>query len=199
MIGHLSDDALRALAILLAAVEASAIWPRQVSLVVAVLIPKAKGGYRPIGLAPAVYRLWAKIRREEADAWEKSHFRSYFSATKGGGPVDAMWRLAAGNEAGVAEGEVAATITEDIQSFFEMVDRERLIKEARALGFPIPILRTALAAYSSARLMSMGGRISRELYPTVGVLAGCSLAMFFYENLLHARAGRGGGGVIGER
>ncbi len=173
----LSDDALATLATMLEAVESSGIWPRQLSMVVAALLPKPAGGYRPIGLAPAVYRLWAKVRKADADAWEKRYPRPYFSQCRGSGPVDAMWRLAARQEAGAAEGEVAATASEDLQSFFETLDRERLASEAKALGFPLPVLRAALAAYSSARVVTLGGRISREVYPTTGVVAGCSLAM----------------------
>ncbi len=179
VIGCLSSEALEVLSLIYAAVEASAMWPRQVSVVIAVLLPKPKGGYRSIGLAAAAYRLWAKIRREEADAWEQQHQRAYLAAGKGGGTVDVVWRLAAQHEAGFADGDVAATVTEDVQSFFEVIDRDILLREAKALGFPLPIIKAALAAYSSARLMSMSGRVCRELYPTVGVLAGCSLAMVF--------------------
>ncbi len=85
VIGYLSDEAIDTLSLLYAAIEASAIWPRQVSVVVAVMLPKPRGGYRSVGLAAAVYRLWAKVRREEADIWEKSNQRAYFSACKGGG------------------------------------------------------------------------------------------------------------------
>ncbi len=177
MLGNLSDEALETLAAILAAVEASAVWPRQVSLVVAVLLPKAKGGFRPIGLAPAVYRLWAKVRKEEADEWERKHPRAYFAACKGSGSVEVMWKLAAKGEAAASDGDVAATITEDVQAFFEGLDRDRLVGEARALDFPIPVLKAALAAYASARILSMNGRMCREMYPTAGVLAGCSLAM----------------------
>ncbi len=176
-ISCLSEEALQSLSLILAAVEASAMWPTQVSLIVAALLPKPAGGFRPIGLAPAVYRVWSKARRLEADAWEKKYPRAFFSACKGAGPVDAVWRLSAMQEAGTAEGEVAATISEDLQSFFETLDRQRLVDEARALGFPMPILRAALAAYSAPRMVSMGGRIAREVFPTAGVVAGCSLAM----------------------
>ncbi len=175
----LSEDSLNVLAAILEAVEVSAMWPRQLSMIIAALLPKATGGFRPIGIAPAVYRLWSKVRKADADEWERKHPRAYFSASKGCGPVDAMWRLAAQQEAGVAEGHVAATVSEDVQSFFETLDRERLANEARALNFPLPIVRAAFAAYSSARVVTMGGRVSREVYPTTGVVAGCSLAMAF--------------------
>jgi hypothetical protein len=127
---------LEVLSLILAAVEVAAIWPRQVSLVVAAMLPKESGGFRPIGIATAVYRIWSKVRREEADAWDMELPRSCFAASKGDGLVDAMWRLAARQEAGVVGGDVAATVTEDLQSFFETVDRDRLVREARALGFP---------------------------------------------------------------
>ncbi len=137
----LSDDALITLSVIYAAVEVAAMWPRQVSLIVAALLPKASGGHRPIGIAPAVYRLWSKIRRGEANEWERQHPRPFFSACRGNGPVDTMWRLAARQEAGSADGDVAATVSEDVQSFFETIDRARLVAEARALGFPIPVLK----------------------------------------------------------
>ncbi len=177
MLGQLSDDALATLAIIFAAVERAGVWPRQVSLIVAALIPKQAGGFRPIGMAPAIYRLWSKARRVYGDEWEQRNQRSYFSAARGNGPVDTLWRLAARQEAGVAGGELAATISEDLQAFFEAIDRERLVAEAKAVGFPAPIVRAALAQYAAARMLSMGGRICREMYPTTGVVAGCSLAM----------------------
>ncbi len=176
-LASLGDEALLTLAIIFAAVERSAVWPRQVSMIVAALLPKPSGGYRPIGMAPAIYRLWAKARRAEADAWERRHPRPFFSATKGNGPADSIWRLAAQQEARVADGHVAATVSEDVQAFFETLDRGRLLREARALGFPVPIVKAALAAYSNARVISMSGRTARECYPSVGIVAGCSLAM----------------------
>ncbi len=176
-VANLSDAALHTLATLLQAVEVAGVWPRQVSLVVTALLPKPRGGFRPIGIAAAVYRVWAKTRRAASDRWEQAHPRSYFSAARGNGPVDTMWRLGARQEEGTADGLEAAVAAEDIQSFFEVIDRARLVNEARAVGYPIPLLRAALAAYSAARVLTLQGRIAREVYPTAGIIAGCSLAM----------------------
>ncbi len=176
-IAHLSDGALSVLATLLQATEVAGVWPRQVSLVVTALLPKPAGGFRPIGVLPAVYRVWAKARRPESDKWERQHARPYLSAAKGNGPVDTMWRLNARQEAGAADGLQAAVVAEDLQAFFDTIDRGRLVEEARALGYPMPLLRAALAAYSMARVMTLQGRIAREMFPTTGVIAGCSLAM----------------------
>ncbi len=54
LLAALSDDALEVLATLLQAVEVAGRWPRQISLVVAALLPKPKGGFRPVGILPGV-------------------------------------------------------------------------------------------------------------------------------------------------
>ncbi len=172
----LADEGIAALSTLLAAVELVGTWPPQVALVVAALLPKARGGFRSIGLMPAVYRVWAKARRSVADDWESRHARPYLAAAKGNGAIDTMWRLNARHEAGVGEGLQAGAIAEDLRSFFETIGRERLVAEAAALGFPLPLVRAALGAYANARVMVLQGRVARELYPTRGVVAGCSLA-----------------------
>ncbi len=91
--------------------------------------------------------------------------------------MDTLWRLAARQEEGVAEGMVAGVVAEDVQSFFECIGRERLAEEAAALGFPLPVLKAAFAGYSMARPITLQGRVPRELHPTSRVIAGCSIAM----------------------
>ncbi len=188
-VGQLSDPALDALGIILAAVERSGMWPRQVSLIVATLIPKQTGGFRPIGLAPAIYRIWSKARRVIADEWEQKHRRPYFAASSGNGPLDTLWRMAARQEAGVATGETAAAVTEDLQAFFEHVDRDRLLAEAAALGFPVPIVRAALAAYSSARMLAMGGSHVPRNVPHHWGGGRLFISNGLYQNLLHTCIG----------
>ncbi len=176
-LGDLSNGALEALASIFQAVEVCGRWPRQLRLVATALLPKPKGGFRPIGIMPAPYRLWAKSRRAWADKWEAEHARPFLSSAKGNGPIDTLWRMGVRQEAGTALDDQAAVIAEDLSAFFESVDRERLMIEAEALGYPPALLRGALAAYSSARMLTMHGRVAREIHPTTGVVAGCSLAM----------------------
>ncbi len=173
----LSDAALDVLSDILQAVEVSGRWPRQLSLVITALLPKPKGGFRPIGILPGAYRVWAKARREWTDKWETDHARQYLSSARGNGALDTMWRISARQEAGTAFDDQAGVVADDLASFFETVDREVLMREARELNYPLPILRAALATYSAARMLTMQGRVAREVYPTVGVIAGCSLAM----------------------
>ena len=46
--------------------ERSGSWEVAIGIVMVVLIPKGEGGLRPIGLLPALVRVWAKARRQVA-------------------------------------------------------------------------------------------------------------------------------------
>ena len=177
----LSDEGLEVLALLLSAVECSGIWPAPVQPVALPLIPKPAGGHRPIGLFAGIYRLWAKARRPLADEWERAHPRAYFSAEKGNRPVDTLWRQAARLEAAICCGGQAGAVMTDMASFYELIDREVLVKEAVELNVPVALVRTALAAYAAPRLITMHGNVARELYPQRGIVAGCPLATTFVK------------------
>ncbi len=75
-VGRLSDAALFALALLLHACERRGRWGSLICLVVIVLLPKPDGGRRPIGLFPALVRIWMRARVDLARRWEQQHHRS---------------------------------------------------------------------------------------------------------------------------
>ncbi len=52
-----------------------------------------------------------------------------------------------------------------------------MAEEAAALDFPLPVLKAALAAYAMPRMITLQGRVSRQIIPTQGVIAGCPIAM----------------------
>ncbi len=151
-------------------------FPRQARLVVTPLLDKPKGGFRPIAIYVSLYRLWAKARRSTAASWEAAHPRSYFSAAKGNGPQNTTWRQGVRQEAQVCAGGAAACLFWDLESFFECVDRDKLLKRAEESNFPMPVIRLSLSMYAAPRILSMGGRIAREVWPKRGVGAGCGLA-----------------------
>ena len=160
---YLDDEGLEALSLIYRAIERRGSWPSQVAAVAMPLIPKPSGGHRPIGLMSGIYRLWAKARRPEAEKWERANPRAFFAAEGGNGPADTIWRQAARQEAGGADGlEGGATMT-DMESFYELMDRDRLVHEAEAMGFPRALLKPALSAYAGPRLITMHGRTAREL------------------------------------
>ena len=72
-ITRLSSQALRALIKLFLTFEASGNWCQATNLVLIVLLPKADGGRRPIGLFPTGIRIWMRVRIAMARQWERAH------------------------------------------------------------------------------------------------------------------------------
>jgi hypothetical protein len=145
-------------------------------LVAAPLLEKPQGGFRPVCIYTSLYRLWAKARQPIATEWEARHQRQYLSAAAGNGPADTAWRQAVRQEAAVSSGGESATLLWDLEGFFERVDRARLMERAQSTGFPMPLLRLSLSMYAAPRVLTLEGRIARELWAEDGVGAGCGLA-----------------------
>ncbi len=177
----MSDGALTALAAILEACELLGTMPRQCRLVTAPLLEKPKGGFRPICIYASLYRIWAKARQPVAAEWEERHQRAYLSAAAGNGPADTVWRQAVRQEVAVGQGGHAASLLWDLEGFFERVDRARLMDRAAATGFPLPVLRLSLSMYAAPRVLTLDGRIARELWARDGVGAGCGLACTYVK------------------
>lgn len=86
----LSDQGLEVLAVILQAVERTGRVPPQLRFNLVALFPKPTGGFWPIGIFPAVYRLLGKARRSVCAQWESQHDRPYFAARSGRAPVDTV-------------------------------------------------------------------------------------------------------------
>ncbi len=174
--GLLADEGLATLSVLLETVERTSRWPSQTAVVTTPMIGKPKGGHRLVGKLAALYRVWAKARRPHADKWEAENNRPFFAAAAGAGPIEAVYRQAMRQEAAKAAGHAAITVLEDMESFYETIDRNILVDEARRLGFPTCLVRAALAAYAAPRMITFGRATARELHARRGLIAGCSFA-----------------------
>ncbi len=145
------------------------------------LIDKKSGGHRGIGNLTSTYRVWSKARRPWAQRWEDEHQRPYFAASRGVGPIDAVYRQALRHEAAAAEARDSVVILDDLESFYETINREVLVKEAQVLNFPLVILRASLAAYVGPRMLTLDGRASKELHAQNGILPGCTFATTYVK------------------
>ena len=173
--GMLSDGCLETLALIFEAVELSGVIPRQWDVLSMTLIPKASGGHRTIGIFVGAVRLWAKARRALCNAWEAANARAYWGAAAGKQALDPVWRWAVQAEVQRTSEEVCATFI-DVSAFYESLDHEVLLDEARATGFPVFLLRAALALYGAARYVRCGPFLAEPRFASRGVVAGCSLA-----------------------
>ena len=69
---RLSDNGIEALVLLFLAFEKLGDWCDILNLVLIVLVPKAEGGRRPIGLFPTLIRVWMRARIWAAREWEEA-------------------------------------------------------------------------------------------------------------------------------
>ena len=172
----LCDDALMVVAILLEICECVGTMPSAARDIIVSLVPKPKGGHRPIGLCCALRRLGARARIIEVTEWEDAHQRSYLACGKGSGALDVVWSQAVKAEAHVASGSVSAAGLWDLKSFFDCIDHGLLMARAVQAGFPLVLVSLALASYVAPRSVQIREGIASALYPRCGVVAGCALA-----------------------
>ena len=187
--GLLSDGALEALAELIGLVEDLGVWPDQVAQLVVAMLEKPAGGFRPIGLFPALYRLWMKARVGLCRKWESTHDLPCFAMGKGRSATDTVWRQAVLSEAAVGKGDQAAVVLWDLVKFYESISHARLLTESISLGYPLRLLRLNLAGYNFPRHLSLAGMTSQAVCAMQGVVAGCGAAttlvkVFYYRPFL---------------
>ncbi len=182
---RLSDARLEQLIDLLMAAEAEGRWPPEIAFVTVVLLGKTDGGFRPIGLFPSLVRIWMRLRRDMVARWEDSHDKPYLLAGAGKGADVAAWRQAARAECAAGAGATYGQLLLDLEKAFEVVDHEALVREAVAVGFPLPLLRLSLAAYCLPRALSIEGVYSHLIDPCRGITAGSGMATAELKVLLY--------------
>ena len=101
-------------------------WPDDINPVVIVLLAKADGGYRPIGLFPTLVRLWMRIRTATARTWERTVDSPELYGGKGMGAQRAAWLEAFAAEAAVAQDMEQGQVLLDLTEAFETVSHQEL-------------------------------------------------------------------------
>ena len=173
---RLPDDVLLQWMALLLKCERFGIWPRQVGIVVVVLLPKTDGGFRPIGLLPFLPRVWMRARRDDAKLWEVRCDRPFLYAGSGRGSTVAAWKQAARAEVAAASGEHYAQVLLDLVKAFERIPYRILLREADRLGYPLRLLKLAIATYKLPRVIRVGNAVSDLVWAVRGIVAGSGLA-----------------------
>ena len=166
---------METIAQLLGKLEAAGYWPDQLETLV-VLIPKSDGGRRPIGLLPAIIRIWERCRRPIVHAWRATVSRSYNWAAKGRNPEDAVWRQALKGEVAKSEGLESASALVDLVKAFEMVKLELVWMAGLRLHFPPDILRLTMETFALARRLVLDSAVADPVHTLSAVLAGSSFA-----------------------
>ena len=171
-VARLPNARLDQLAQLLMRCEEVGAWPSVWALVQIVLLEKPDGGRRPIGLFPAVIRLWMRARATEVRQWQEDHDHHLFYGAAGRSAVRAAWQSAfAAERASYGEEEFASALL-DLMKAFETVPHAKLIELARQHDYPLETLRLALAAYRLPRILCIDGIASQLTAASRGITAG---------------------------
>ena len=151
-------------------------WPSRWQIVLICLLPKADGGRRPIGLFPSVIRIWMRARASALRRWESEQDHPAIFGSAGKAATRATWVSAWEAESAKNRGCLYAQALLDLAKAFETVPHEALWNLAAARGYPLTVLRLALAAYRMPRTIGADGVYSRLVHATRGITAGSGTA-----------------------
>ena len=56
-------------------------------------------------------------------------------------------------------------VTQDMKTFFQTIDHKKLKKRAEGTGFPMPLLRLALEAYTADRWLYTRNQVAEPVAP----------------------------------
>jgi len=175
-LARLSDHALRGLCAVLMAAELLGRWPSIAALVLIVLLPKPDGGRRPIGLFPAIIRVWARARSHVARAWEAEHPRRGLYGGPAMGAQKAAWQAGFQAEAAALSRSNYAQALLDLVKAFETVPHDVVARLADKHKLNLWLVRLSLASYRLARTIGIDGSFSRMIIAARGITAGSVFA-----------------------
>ena len=158
---RLSTEAIESLAVLFMVFESLGTWAKVMEFVIIVLLPKTDGGRRPIGLFCSTVRIWMRARVDDIRAWEQANALPSIFGGEGMGAQKAAWQIAFTAEtAALTRVDFAGSLV-DLVKAFETVPHHVLAAAARALGYPIVLLRLCLMVYRFPRTIGIDGNYSR--------------------------------------
>ena len=178
-LGLMSDDALLVYGTVLAVSEALGSLPRLILTLYMVLLAKAAGGMRTIGLMPTPYRIHMKIRETDT-APAMAHLyqcHPWLAARKGRGPADVVWNQSVMAEAAAGVSWTSATVLWDVQKCYEHVQHLSLWAEGLGWNYPEQVLRLAINTYRAPRRLLHGRAASKAVFALRSIVAGCPRAV----------------------
>ena len=137
------------------------------------MLPKADGGRRPIGLFPAIIRVWARSRSHVARRWESDNARGCLFGGPGMGAQKAAWQSGFRAEAAALNDCCFAQSLLDLVKAFEKIPHHVLARLAVKFKFNLWLLRLSLA---SNRVIGIDGSFSRPIQAVRGITAGSVFA-----------------------
>ena len=181
----LPDVGLSALTDVLNGINAAVAWPPQVLHHQVVLLPKPRGGERPICLVAMLIKLWEATHAGTVLSWEQARVGFWDDAIRGSSALRAaaLRRLTA--EVAHLNHESFLYILWDAEKFYDNVDLSILLEAALKLGLPRREMVLCLDVLLAPREVRVGKISSPPVAPANGMLAGLKRANFFARLLLY--------------
>jgi hypothetical protein len=143
------------------------------------MLPKPRGGHRPIALFRSLFRAWGKARTPILAAWAKSLCTAVFAMSPGRRVTDGLYRDLCRALLSQVQAKVVLEAHFDVAKFFDHIRRFPLVQVAATMGYPMQLLRISLSTYAGARRIVMDeGVTSEPLWGTEGVMAGSPHAVY---------------------
>ena len=168
---RLSDEALQALASVLNACELNGNWGQCNALVLTVLLPKADGGLRPVGLLPTAIRIWMRTRTHITRQWGAKHAHPSLFGGRDMGAQKAAWITAFRAELASAIKVEKVQALLDMTKAFETIPHKKLVQTARKSSYNLAMLKLSLAAYRIPRSVGVDGVQAKPVPATRGITA----------------------------
>eukprot|EP00959_Pyramimonas_sp_CCMP1952_P009422 196412-Pyramimonas_sp.AAC.1 len=94
--------------------------------------PAFQPSFRSIGILPAHYRVWARLRRSAAREWEAHRRRPYLAHQAGHSIVELVYKQSLEREfnSSAQDQQYSAQVLYDLSNFYEHVDRPCLALRA---------------------------------------------------------------------
>ena len=176
LVASLTKEGLEAVALFLNKTHEQWKWPDEMRQIIMACIPKEDGDWRLVGLLPMPFRIWAATVVDVVSAWMKSLNRSYLQFGSGKSSEDVAYKVALAAEAKGDELETLLAIG-TLQKGFEMIRYHRLYRAAVTHRYPLDILILSIHMYTAARRAKCGDAVSRPVWASYLVVAGCPIAM----------------------
>eukprot|EP00959_Pyramimonas_sp_CCMP1952_P168232 3515423-Pyramimonas_sp.AAC.1 len=142
-------------------------------------------------MLPALYRVWARLRRSAAREWKPTTVGLYLAHQAGHSIVELEYKqsLECESNSSAIDQPCSAQVLYDLSNYYEHVGRPCLAHRAVESGCPCCLLRIILSQYASERIASLQDCAVSVGKPWRGIAAGCSWAAYLVQMYVLAPLG----------
>ena len=175
-------------------VEETGRWPRELTKAYVALVPKddtleepMPTDYRPISVLSAIYRLWSKVRFEEALDWQERWCpdEMWGCRKKRGAETMAMSIALDLEAAAYGGGAHVGGVSYDFKKAFDLIPIDTMLRVLQARGLHDRILVPLRAMYSDLRrVFKLGGTVGEWFKAYNGIIQGDALSMLALNSIV---------------